>query len=492
MRWTAALLAAWIVGGGTVAAQGTAEGDPPNETSAADGQAGALDGEGPEGASPDEDASSDEGASPAQVESEESDVVRPPPQPESEGSDPGEQDILAESPELTADVPSPSDPLEAEAEPEDSSGGLASFLDDHVQLHGFGNYTFGITDGHEYIEAREGGNFANANFNFRQVIAPMPGITLFAGEYFELREDGLKVELDVLFGEWRPANGDFAIRLGRMPFAIGLYTPVFDVGTLRLFPSLPQSLYGSQLALFKRFNGLELAYDLRTDSGWGLRLTGFVGGARREYTDSFGTALNIILLGGTDAAQAEVFDVQLMSGGALTLTTPLPGLLVHSGFYATPGQFNSGAGVAYTAVAGVQYLSERIEARAEGRFFRLKERFDSYAGYLELGYRPIPEVQLVGRTEYFRNVASTDFDQTPTGRALDPLGRHQAYGVGLNWWFSQDLVFKLAYQFVQGNRFAAPSDEDLVEIYSCDFPQPQCRAFDRNTHAVEVGTSFSF
>ncbi len=58
--------------------------------------------------------------------------------------------------------------------------------------------------------------------------------------------------------------------------------------------------------------------------------------------------------------------------------------------------------------------------------------------------------------------------------------------LGLNYWMNPNLVFKLSYHIVEGNRFALPMDvADYLAAY-------QKGSFDETTHLIVFGTQFSF
>ena len=65
------------------------------------------------------------------------------------------------------------------------------------------------------------------------------------------------VELDYAFAEWFVSDA-LKIRMGRVKHPFGLYGEIFDVGTLRPFYLLPQSIYGPNGFTAKAYNGVGL------------------------------------------------------------------------------------------------------------------------------------------------------------------------------------------------------------------------------------------
>jgi len=104
--------------------------------------------------------------------------------------------------------------------------------------------------------------------------------------------------------------------------------------------------------------------------------------------------------------------------------------------------------------------------------------------YLEAAYQFTEHWQLAARYEY------TDFeiDLPPEVKQRSPssIYEHQETALGLNYWLNPNLVFKLSYHIVEGNRFAFPDD---VQTY---LERVQAGSFDETTHLVLIGAQFSF
>ena len=106
-----------------------------------------------------------------------------------------------------------------------------------------------------------------------------------------------------------------------------------------------------------------------------------------------------------------------------------------------------------------------------------------YGIYVELAYRIDPHWQVAGQ---YGRLSSELLDVPLILPGGESLREHKELAVGLNYWFSPALVFKLAYHRVDGNRFAAPEAlEDLPALVSSG-------GLRTKTNLVEFGVQFGF
>jgi len=389
---------------------------------------------------------------------------------------------------------------EAAEEEEADSGdsGLASFLSERVALHGYGNWAFGWTQNagpydNLYSFGDGNGNFSNALFALRQIVTPIPELMFSMGENFYYDDvRGAGAELFFAFAEYRP-NSWFSMRLGRMPFEVGLYTPVFDVGTLRPFAELPQAFYGPVGTVPKAYNGGSISGSMDFDSGWSFRLTGFVGDATMPLdpalVESFNLIRAIILEPPLQAESAT--DYNLLVGGVLNVWTPIPGMQLQASGYVVPPNMDEVFGeLNYVLTGSFAYLGDNLEVRSEYAYRHTDNFADIHAVYGEAAYRFLESWQVALRADYLNFKL---YAQTPTiGTVLDQLNdlsRHLSVGVGLNYWFTRDFVVKLAYQFIYNNHFAHPNSDDIAASFD-----GATLSFDLadKTHYLSFASSFSF
>ena len=75
----------------------------------------------------------------------------------------------------------------------------------------------------------------------------------------------------------------------------------------------------------------------------------------------------------------------------------------------------------------------------------------------------------------------------------DTILYHQDVGFSLNYWWNRDLVVKLAYHYVHGNRFAHPNNQDMYSAVTSSIAALDFTAhFQQSTHYAALVTSFSF
>jgi len=393
---------------------------------------------------------------------------------------------------------------EAAIEDEDSGdSGLSSFLSERVALHGYGNWAFGWTQNggpyeNNYSFGDGNGNFSNVLFALRQIVTPIPELMFSMGENFYYDDvRGAGAELFFAFAEYRP-NSWFSMRLGRMPFEVGLYTPVFDVGTLRPFAELPQAFYGPVGTVPKNYNGGSVSANVELDSGWSLRFTAFAGDATMPLdpalVESFNLIRNIILAPELKAESAT--DYNLLVGGVLNVWTPIPGMQLQVSGYVVPPNMDEVFGeLNYVLTASFGYLGDNLETHAEYAYRHTDNFADIHAVYGEAAYRFFESWQVALRVDYL------DFGlyaQTPTiGTVLaqlDDYSRHVSFGGGLNYWFTRDFVVKLSYQFILFNHFAHPVDQNAGSGMAPPWFDGSTLSFDvaNKTHYLSFASSFSF
>ncbi|MCK5571595.1 MAG: hypothetical protein KAJ12_02490, partial [Bacteroidetes bacterium] len=158
----------------------------------------------------------------------------------------------------------------------------AQGLTDGVQIHGFGGWAYTQTDGNVYLNGTEDGTYDNANFALHVTAEPMEKLTIVAQIRGEAVAGEDLFELDYAFANY--AFSDlFNARIGRVKHPLGIYGEIIDVGTLRPFYYLPQSLYGPNGYTARAYNGVGIAGWHDWDSGWGLEYDVYGGQIEGDY-----------------------------------------------------------------------------------------------------------------------------------------------------------------------------------------------------------------
>lgn len=70
---------------------------------------------------------------------------------------------------------------------------------------------------------------------------------------------GDEIKLDFAFGEWAFSDA-LKFRMGKVKCPFGIYSEVFDVGTIRPFYALPQAIYGAPGIVTKSYFGTQFSF----------------------------------------------------------------------------------------------------------------------------------------------------------------------------------------------------------------------------------------
>lgn len=360
---------------------------------------------------------------------------------------------------------------------------------DKISLHAYGGWAAGTSDPYPFLAGRGEGEAEVENleavllFQFRPtehlliVIAPEGEVEREGNE----TED--KVRLELAYAEWETSER-FRIRFGRNRLPFGIYTDIYDVGTLRPFYHLPVSIYGHSGFVSESYLGVGIGGLAPAKKGWELRYDLFAGGADFDVDEPFEEALETP--GGEgDAGEEAEGDIESLIGGRLILGTPVDGLTfgvsAFSGKPEAAGDFATSEpqwGDFRSVGVHVEFQRGAWTTRAEtGRHH--EDEFDTDASYLEVSRRLGERWQVALRGEH----ATVDFsDELPTGG--DSLLDHDEIAAGISYWFDSGFVLKLSIHSFDGNLFAHPHDR-VAEALSEG-------SLDDSGTAVVFGAQFSY
>lgn len=421
-------------------------------------------------------------------------------------------EAVTTSPEVATTSAAPVDDSAQDPVPADEPSPVVSFLQQNVAIHGFGTWGMGVTftpsggdrGFNQYQFGRDRGDFSQTEFALREIVQATPEIRLAAGQSFRAAADGgVRLELDLANAEWTPTPA-VSVRAGRVLTPMGFYTENYRVGTLRPFAVLPQSVYGPGGYFSQYYDGLGATFRARTDNDWQVRAEVFAGHMFVPVDPSIIVLINALL---GVPYQASYYantgsDLAFMGGTALWVQTPIEGLSFMGGAIAAPARM-VGRDTDHTlspwtwhlsTVAGVAYVTDRLEIRSEFayRLSSYEKKLDplgrGMGGYLEVGYRVIESLQLAVRGEINRGQIDTGF--LPLGN-WDTILDHNDLGVSVNYWWNRDLVTKLSYHYVYGNRFAHPSNQVMYDQIVAGAGDPNA-GFQQATHYASLVTSFAF
>jgi hypothetical protein len=243
-----------------------------------------------------------------------------------------------------------------------------------------------------------------------------------------------------------------------MKHPFGIYTEVFDVGTLRPFYALPQAVYGPVGTLAEAYSGVGVSGFRKLGSKWSVSYDVYAGKLDLPY-DDFGSRQT--------AAKGATLKVKSVVGGRAVFDTPVEGL--HIGGSAYGGTIESSSLHQRHTAAGVQaeYVADRLSLRSE-LTANSNGSEGEHAGYLECGWRFTPHWQGAVLVDALRENIDGGADGS----------RHQEVGVGINYWFTPQFVLKLSAHHVDGFHLAGPD--------------PVSGLTKKNTDLLMFGAQFSF
>ena len=166
-------------------------------------------------------------------------------------------------------------------------------------------------------------------------------------------------------------------------------------------------------------------------------------------------------------------------GGRLVVHTPIAGLSVGGSSYT--GILNEPGSNRRTVVAAqIDYRSNRVTVEAEGAHENQVGDENAIGGYVQAAYRLSPEWQVAVQGDYLVNrFFGVSHASVPS------LQRHDEVAFALNYWLTRALVIKGEYHRVNGNRFAMPHPENLLDAVTTN-------RLRTTTHLFQFGGQFSF
>lgn len=356
-----------------------------------------------------------------------------------------------------------------------AASGWAQDAGSKVVLHGFGGWAYAQTDENNCQIGTEKGTYDNVSFALNVNAKVSDKLTVVGQFEFQQRPGYADMDrtLDFAFAEWA-VNDGLKLRAGRVKHPFGIYGEIFNVGTLRPFYMLPQSIYGPERYTARSVDGLGITGMKTWDSGWGINYDVYAGRISGE-----------LRLAGRGAPGEELhlgsvsypFGFDEVLGGRLVVVTPVDGLSFGSSAYRGDTDFSTeGEGQRHDEEAlgfQVEYQAEPILLRAEyGTIFNVPSiTFNTY--YVEGAVKVYKGLQLAARYDGWKG--DIDLPNAPTLT-------HRDIVLGVNYWFSPNFVVKADYHIAEGNRYTHPDEPTGTRIV----------AELADTKMFVFGTHFSF
>jgi len=347
-----------------------------------------------------------------------------------------------------------------------------------IDLHGFGGWSFGRTSANNvYLGGLPEGDYRLSQFALNAVASPSPALRINAQAEWMETDDGTVEQLDFAFAEVKVSD-NVHLRIGEVKQPFGIYTELFNVGTVRPFFSLPQGVYGTVGFVGQSYKGVGITGTQALPHAWSADYDLYAGGSDLEKSHSVesyyhGEALDVV------EQEVELQSTRNVIGGRLVMHTPVEGLSFGGSAYT--GILNEPASNR-RAVGGLQaeYVNDRVWLRSEVAAEHQVLDEDAAGYYAEAAYFVTPKwqtaLQYNGLWNHYDGVATTN---------VPSLQKHREAVAGLNYWWSRELVLKLDVHAVDGNRFALPHPELLLATLDAG-------QLKTHTTLVRFGGQFSF
>jgi hypothetical protein len=348
--------------------------------------------------------------------------------------------------------------------------GFSQGLLDQLQINGYGTWSYGETDNNHYAFSGPEGEYEHVFAALTFIGSVSEDVTVFIQPNFENKDESFDVDLAFAFAEWRLSDS-FKVRAGRVRQPFGIYAEIYDVGVLRPFLSLPQSVYNAAFAS-RSYNGVGITGTIFTAGDWNFDYDLYAGQLDQKFN----------MPGINDQVGRKVKDTV---GGRFIANTPLTGLRFGMSVLSGEQQADYTGEIpideADQTVWGLfgEYLIGKWSVRTEYVHQVADDLFTDTAAYAEVAYWVTDAIQVATRWETWDRGDSED--QLPPG--FETLLDHDEIALAVNYWISPKMVFKLEYHDIEGNRFAGP--EDLFAAFIAGGLQP-------STQAIQLGVNFAF
>jgi hypothetical protein len=360
---------------------------------------------------------------------------------------------------------------------------------DRVSLQGFGGWAYATTNNDNtwaYAATNEG-NWDNYDFGLNVAAHPVDKVAVRGQVFWGENLQGQEIDVDYVFAEWTKSPA-FKVRGGKVLAPFGLYSEIYDIGTLRPFVYLPQ-IYQGRLGLVpKSYLGAGITGVHAIGSEWEVDYDLFGG---EMIFEPFQTPRISGVDPETGLPTFESEELQLsgrqMIGGRLLVASPMRGLdfggtVIYTGDVKV--RLPGGERVAYYASDDATLVNARVQYQrgpfaARGEWFGVLARDANVKSwYVEASYKITRHLQAALQYERM------DLDLLPGEDSVPPpLQYSRSYGAALNWWLGPDVVVKVNGYHLDGNLVARP---DLAVV---DYLQG---TLDESTNVFVAGLQFSF
>jgi len=354
-----------------------------------------------------------------------------------------------------------------------------------IDIHGFGGWAYGKTDGFDYAIGNSDGKYDNAEFALNVSAKANERLSVVAQVFLQSSSDMTDAQLDYAFAEWA-FNDAAKLRIGRVKHPFGIYGEIFDVGTLRPFYMLPQGLYGPNGFTAKAYNGIGFTGRVPFRHGWSMQYDVYGGQIEGDFKTP--GLLSSIPEYFAEPSIKFSYHVNDAFGARVNINTPVDGLMFGvSGFTGKDHpELEVLSAVRRDVYAGhVEYAANRFQARGEWGHLKNGNEFNVEAKYVEVAYKLDSHWQLASRWDEMQ-VDLPGFNFSTVPGIFPQLLDHRDLSIGLNYWFRPDFVVRASYHDVDGNRYSFPATtEEVLQALATD-------TLAKKSNLVVIGAQFSF
>lgn len=191
------------------------------------------------------------------------------------------------------------------------------------EVHSFVSFGYLQTTKNDWLGSSKSGTNEFWEAAANASISPVPTVHV-AGQLFARdfqRYDNGRVQLDWLYGEWRPADS-FGLQLGRVKIPLGLYNEIRDVDAARATIFLPNSIYSLRARdLYNATDGGKAFGYSHVGPLGAVEYAAFAGRTHPSINGGFVTYLSDVGFG-----TVTEIGIEYVWGGMLHWHTPVEGL----------------------------------------------------------------------------------------------------------------------------------------------------------------------
>ncbi len=366
---------------------------------------------------------------------------------------------------------------------------MSAQVSENISIHGFGNWAAGFSDNNNiFVFATEDGEYNNYYLALNLAAQPADKLSIFTQFCWERDKNEKKVHLDYVFAQYM-LSSRLKFRVGNMKSPFGLYSEIYDVGTLRPFYLLPAGMYNSPGMFPQSYVGLGITGEFLISKNWEVSYD-FVTGEIEFHEFIIETPSGFDPVTHQPIMQKENLQPigREMAGVKISLNSPFSGLMfgfsiLNFASYSikngeTRQQGDEYKNVRQNLMSGfLEYQAEKITIRSE--IYRINSVSKVAGGYFEASYMLNNNWQVAVDYDWFENKTESVLKRI----FAKSMVKHKNVGLSLNYWFNPNFVCKAGFYRIDGNEFARP---DMVHeaFFAGELKE--------KTNVMIIGTQFSF